>query len=414
MRMARRGGAAIALLAIAALVWAVPAGAAGPVAGKVTNASAAPLAGIEVCAVTFSPLVEKCAQTDAGGEYSIAGSGPGDKVHFFGPENKAPSVTPQWYPAKAHPEEGAAVTEGEITAGIDAVMAQGAEIEGKVEDESTAAAIAGVEVCPKPVPARVGERNFCTHSDNQGEFFLRSLAGGELEIELHTAGDVNYVDLTTPELPVEAGKSFGLDIPMQKGVEIKGTVTEGGSNKPVEGLGPPFVVPEICAVNTETQARIKCTTPGSGGAYALPGVPAGQLFTASFAIDRSGSDSYIGVWWNNVSNFNESTTFLGSAGQVFEHTDVSLVRGEDLTLTPPGPSGPEPGPGSGSGGGGGGGTTTAPGNPQGTLPIGPPVQPRPQRLCRKGFRKVTKGGYVRCVKKKHHFRRHHHKSRHHW
>jgi hypothetical protein len=102
--------------AIGALAWAGPAAAAAsPIAGKVTNQSAQPLAGIKVCAVVFAPYRETCAQTDVAGEYSIPDTGPGYKVHFYDPDGVAPSRAPQWYPGVPHPEEGEAVTEAEIT-----------------------------------------------------------------------------------------------------------------------------------------------------------------------------------------------------------------------------------------------------------------------------------------------------------
>jgi hypothetical protein len=84
---------------MATLSWAATAAAAAAIAGKVTNSSAQPLAGIEVCALDPNTFGEECAQTDSEDEYSIPGSGPGEKVHFYARENKAPSLAPQWYPA---------------------------------------------------------------------------------------------------------------------------------------------------------------------------------------------------------------------------------------------------------------------------------------------------------------------------
>jgi hypothetical protein len=173
MKSARLFAVTMVLGAIGALACAGPAAATTPIAGKVTNQSAQPLAGIEVCAVVLAPYRETCAQTDVAGEYSIPGTGPGYKVHFYDPDGIAPSRAPQWYPGVPHPEEGEVVTEAEITAGIDAVMTPGAEISGTVVGSSLGGApLAGIKVCPDPTTVPAGEVAICDR--NRGERQVRA------------------------------------------------------------------------------------------------------------------------------------------------------------------------------------------------------------------------------------------------
>jgi hypothetical protein len=413
MRRARLGALAVALTGMAVLLWAGSAVAAGPIAGKVTNSSAQPLVGIEVCAISFGIDGDECTQTDGAGEYSIPGSGPGVKVHFYARENSAPSYAPQWYPGVAHPEEAPTVTETEIAAGIDAVMAQGAEIQGETVDQTNEAPIKGVEICPTPTTFRAGEVTTCARSDANGEFALRDLGADTYTLEFFTAGEVNYVDQDFT-LPLSAGASIQTTAYMRRGVEVKGTVTEAGTGLPVEGLGPPYSVVPICAVDTETGDPIKCTNVGPAGAYSIPGILPGQLFTISFAVDPFEEgidvdpDGYVRQYWDGVTEFDEATTIFGFGGQVLAGKDAVLTRGDEI-LPVTKPSGGEPG--GGVVGGTGVSTFEPPSSVFPVAPVPPPVH-SVRLACKKGFHKVSKGGQRRCVKikKKHGPRKHHTKA----
>ena len=88
-------------------------------------------------------------------------TGPGYKVHFYDPDGVAPSRAPQWYPGAPHPEEGEAVTEAEIAAGIGAMMGPGAEVIGEVAALGSEAPLGNVAVCAKPTVFRAGEVEVC-------------------------------------------------------------------------------------------------------------------------------------------------------------------------------------------------------------------------------------------------------------
>jgi hypothetical protein len=400
MRGARLGALTLVLGAIVALLGAGSALAAGPISGTVTNASAQPLAGIEVCAVSFGIFGEECAQTDGAGEYSISGSGAGVKVHFYARENSAPGYAPQWYPGVGHSEEAPAVTEAEIAGGIDAVLAQGAEIEGETLDQTNEAPIEGVEICPTPSVFRAGEVTACARSDANGEFALRDLGADTYTLEFFTAGEVNYVDQDFT-VPLAAGASIQTTAYLRRGVEVKGTLTEAGTGLPVEGLGPPYSGVPICAVEIETGERIKCTSPGPGGAWSIPGITPGQLFTISFAVDSLeeghdiNPDGYVRQYWDGVTELDQATAIGGSGGSVLDHKDAVLTRGDEI-LPVTGPPAGEPG-----GGAVGGAVVTLP-PPSSVVPVAPrPLgfhHSHPKLVCKKGFRKVTQGGQRRCVK----------------
>jgi hypothetical protein len=352
-----------------------------------------------------------------GRQISIAEAGPGDTMHFFGFGNRAPSVAPQWFPGKANPGEAVPVTEADIAAGIDVVMAKGGTVNGQVLDNTDEAPVQGVEICPTPAVARPGETIFCAHSELDGTFVLRNLAAGNYNFEFSTAGHVNYVDQTFTPPALGAGASIGLTAYMRRGVEVTGTMFGAGSGVPVEWLGAPYLPPRVCAVSIETEEEIKCMTltygGGTGGAWSIPGIPPNELFTLSFAIDRTVSDGYVGQWWNGVAHFEEATAIFAGPGKVLPGKNAFLIRGED-----PLPATELPGEEHSTG------TSTDPGT-NGIVNFTNPVAPVPWPVtvpwapphrvlvfCKKGFRKVTKSGHQRCVKIKRQHRPHknHHKK----
>ena len=208
----------------------------------------------------------------------------------------------------------------------------------------------------------------------------------------------------TPPYSVEAGTESILEEHLVPGVMIKGTLTEAGTGLPVEGLTyPPYSVPSICALEAQTEARIKCTFVGHEGHYALPGLPPGKPFGVVFAKDgvEEGldlwNDGYVRQYWDHVPTWQEAAIVSATGGATFSGVDAALTRGAEVfphcevsSACPPPPDGP--------------GTLGVPfqeGVPRVRTPL--PVH------CKKGFRKVTRAGHARCVKlrKKRHKRRHH-------
>jgi hypothetical protein len=163
-------------------------------------------------------------------------------------------------------------------------------------------------------------------------------------------------------------------------------------------------VPAICALNTSTQARIKCASVETGGHYLIAGLPAGT-YAVSFALDGVeegldlNPDGYVRRYWNEVPTFSEATLLAGTAGAVFHEIDAVLTRGEEVfpncevqsACPPPSPS------------------TDSSITPT-TLPQAMPVTP--QLRCKRGFRRVTKSGHARCVRiaRRHRHRQHHRQS----
>lgn len=410
-----RLGLIVALCALGALF---PAGSAaagtGEIHGKVTDHLGDPIAGITVCAEGLTMLVgSECDwTTDAEGKYSIGGlQAASYRVGFHVESNPSLNYVQQWYSGKAHPEEADPVelAEGESRE-INAQMQTGGEIRGTIADLNTDDPIEGVQVCAQMVGFfQTGEVGYCGRSDPAGKFTVKNLGTGQYRLEFRTEGHVNYVEEQLPQPPgsisVTAGGAIEVNAHLVPGLEIEGTLTEAGTDTPITGLLAPYSTPAICALNSVTQARVKCTTVESDGQYSIAGLPAGGLYAVAFALDwvEEGldlhPDGYVRRYWKEVPSFDEATLLAGSPGAVIDEIDAALTKGEEVFPNCEVPSAcPQLPTGGGSSTGGDVTTTT-------TLLGGKaPTRPRVQRpKCKKG-RKLEHG---KCVKRGH--KKHSHK-----
>lgn len=409
----RAGLVALALCAVGTVLWLVPVASAGAaISGTVTDEAVQPLQGIEVCAVSTGPLgSETCSQTDASGKYSISAANAGSLVHFTSRENLPPGYAPQWYPGKAFSEEAEGVPAADTTH-VDATMTPGGTVTGMVLSTEGSTPIKGVEVCPDPVVFRDREVTWCDKTDTGGEFALRGLSTADYRFEFRTEGKVNYVEELTPPRSIQAGTESNLEAHLVPGVMVEGTLTEAGTGVPIEFLAG-YSTPSICALEAETEARIKCAWVGQEGHYALPGLPPGKRFGVAFAKEwvEEGfdlhPDGYVRQYWDHVPTWQEAAIVSGTAGSVFAGVDAALTRGDEVfphcevwsACPPPAdpdPPSADPGP-----------LATNPGPTTGIPSVSTPLS----LPCRKGFRKVQRGAQTQCVKvhqKKHRKRHRHH------
>jgi hypothetical protein len=402
-------GLTAALCVPAALFSAGSAAAAtGEIHGTVTDHLDHPIAGITVCAEGLTPLTgSECDwNTDAEGKYSIDGlKATSYRVGFHVEGNPSLNYVQQWYDGKAHPEEAVPVelAEGESRE-INAHLQTGGQIRGTVADLETDHPIEGVRVCAQLLGFfQTGEVGYCGHSNAAGEFTVKNLGMGDYRLEFSTEGHVNYVDELFPgPIHLTAGGVVNSEAHLVPGVEIEGTLTELGTDLPIDGLSPPHSVPAICALNPTTQARVKCATPESGGHYSIAGLPAGT-YAVSFALDwvEEGldlhPDGYLRRYWNEVPSFGEATLLEGTAGAVIDEIDAVLSKGEEVFPNCEVPSACPPPPSSGETSSAGGGvvpTTTL-------LQVRPTTATQPlirRPRCKKGFRHTVKSGRARCIK----------------
>ena len=150
----------------------------GSIAGIVTDeVTHQPIAGIRACATNSQGWQHRCSFSGADGgyllnglpsdAYSVTYEG-GNRVNYL---REFYEDTETWAQAT-----DVIVTVPAVTAGIDAELAAGAEVLGRVTDPATGAPSEGVFVCAMEVAP--GEYEACDATDAGGDYAIRSIPGG--------------------------------------------------------------------------------------------------------------------------------------------------------------------------------------------------------------------------------------------
>lgn len=166
------------------------AAAAGSIEGEVVDAvTEIGIGEAVVCAYEFQAEVEACEETDADGEYVLSGLADGDYVVEFWAADQG--YVTQLYDGASKPADADKVTvSGGTALGVDAKMAKGGGIEGRVTDVATGAGIGAAEVCAFSLSAF----GACTITDSSGDYTLSGLATGVYLVEFW-AGLLGYETL---------------------------------------------------------------------------------------------------------------------------------------------------------------------------------------------------------------------------
>jgi hypothetical protein len=305
----------------------------GAIEGTVTaKASGAPVAGIEVCALEFEgEQFGGCAETAADGTYEIEGLAVGEyAVEFFVPEGL--DYLNQFWDGKARALEAqpVSVSEGGVSAGIDAQLIAGAGIDGFVTGP-TAAGLAGIEVCAEPLTGGVEGRCTAT-SGAQGAYSLAGLSPGRYEVSFSAAADMNYATefydgskdgtpARTHAEPVEliAEATRGeTNARMHAGGIVEGTVTAAKDSSPISGI-------EVCAVQAANEVA-RCAKSGPGGSYEIEGLADGAT-TVSFEVPFTATLDYADQFYDGKARPQEADALAVEEGVTLTGIDAALEEG---------------------------------------------------------------------------------------
>jgi hypothetical protein len=301
------------------------------ISGVVTDATGdAPVAGIEVCAFPTNGGFSGCATSNPTGAYSIAGLSPGEyKVEFAEADfdEEGPNYQQQYYPGKTEYGAATPITLGsnESHGGVNAQLHKGGLIEGVVKSGATGEPVAEVEVCAdgQAMPFSYS----CAQTGPTGEYRLDGLATGAYAVrfgrarynlisEYYDEGAGGYPGQT---VGVTAGSATtGINVTLQAGAEIAGTVTSEATGQPVSGV----------SVNASPQSGgvgYESTSTGSEGRYLLKG-----LRSTEYTVEFNTYQGEYARQFYKQRNQNESPDPVAT-------TTGSRVAGIDAALTAPAP-----------------------------------------------------------------------------
>jgi hypothetical protein len=352
----------------------------GSISGTVTKfGTATPIEKVEVCAMTVSESEEKCAQTDADGEYTVE-LGPGEyKVEFWG---EGVGYATQYYSDKDTWEAAAKIPlgDGETLTGVDGHLHVQAKIKGRVVDAQSESVLKGVVVC-----AQLGNDAIdCAQSDSSGKYELNGLPPGEYLVYFYPFdGDhlLQYYDETqnfddaTLVTVAEGETKEGIDGALVHGAVISGRVTSLKTGLPLEEI-------MVCVDDAASGEARGYEFTEAEGKYTLPPLEAGSYkveFNEGCGEGIAVDGGYLGQFWNGVATLAEAEVITVAPGEKRTEIDAALASVEP----PPPPPAEEKHETPPAGG-------------------GEPTKPAAQLKCKKGFVKKKVRGKTRCVKKHHH------------
>jgi hypothetical protein len=331
----------LGLALVCGLALAPSAGAAGSglITGTVTDTSAAPIAGIEVCASekgseSFFGLFGGCATTNAAGEYTLSGLTKGEYVvEFLSPAESGLDYVTQYYRNRSSYSEAEAVTvrEGETTKEIDAELQEGGRISGRVTDATTRAPLAGILVCALSRPSGAGAEELevggCAQTGAGGEYTILALAAGEYTVGFTSAlsRQLNYVTqyYSGASAPAEArlvrvtlkNTTPDIDAALAEAGWITGTVTAAANGAGLEGV-------LVCALTVSGASLVTCEATEPGGTYTLHMLPAGE-----YKVSFRGPTRYLKQYYNDRYTLAEAQAVPVAAAVVTPAINAALELG---------------------------------------------------------------------------------------
>jgi hypothetical protein len=299
----------------------------GEIAGTVTLPHGAPSEGIEVCAtaVGAEPWQSQCTHTEASGNYTIARLASAEYTVVF---HGAGNLLTQYYRGRATPAEAepVQVTSGSATRGIDATLQEGGSITGKITDALSGAPIEGIQACAQTsASGRVCATN---DSNSAGEYKVEGLASGSYAVEFQTWGE-NYLsayyagarfESEATRVAVVAGTTVaGIDVALQPGGEITGTVLAQGSDAPIEGA-------QVCARGNQPRSVnfYECVPSGAGGHYTLT-----KLHGGSYDVQFSAA-GYVTQYYDEANHEGDAESVTVSEGTSTPEINAAMQQSASI------------------------------------------------------------------------------------
>jgi len=388
----------VALAALALPATGMAAGT-GAISGTVTGEGAGGLAEIEVCAWPLGADEEEgeCELSQAGGTYEIPELPEGEYVVEFWPG----AQDYIWEYFGGTQEFSAAtrvlVTGGATRSGVDAVLAKGAEIKGRVTAAATGGPAPEVEVCAVPT---AGEGERCGLTESSGTYAIVGLASGTYHVYFYPEGNGMGLlaqvwnghergEAGDPLTLAAAAVRTGVDAALRPGGAITGTVRLAATEAPLAGV-------RVCLVEAEVAESLGCLTSPPSGGYRFFGLR-DEAYKIVFSAEADEIedpkpivDAYPTEWWNGQPTFAAATPIPITPPGTVGNIDGSLGPPPAIVV----PTAP-----------------AAPTAPRAPVSKQPTKKQEPTAVkCRKGFVKRKVRGKAKCVRRHKAKHKAHHKK----
>lgn len=273
-----------------------------------------------------------------GGEYSITGLPSGEYDVFFEPTTLSGDYLPQYFSGKTSLTEATfvKVTAPAQTGGINAALAVGGEITGKVTN-SSGAPVAGTYVCASSTSAGGG----CVETGASGEYTIMSLQTGRYKVEFYgevctstctrTYAPQYYNDKASEGEAEEIAVTAPNATPNVNAVLTPLSTVSGAISGTVEGAASAKLAHvEVCAENEEAYG---CAETNAAGAYTVSDLPTGEYTVYFSTTGKEGPHEYVGQWYDGTLKYYEATPVDLTAPETKSGIDATLSKGAKLVGT---------------------------------------------------------------------------------
>ncbi len=299
------------------------------VSGNVKGTGVGNLAGVQVVLLgTYEyDTGYGLAETDASGNFTISGVGPGTYTLFYDTEGSS-NFARQWFSNATSFASATFFTVGSGAAvtGKNAVLGVGASISGNVKGAANAN-LSGVDILVLTAASTEYSWDIVGNAttDGSGNFSIQALPSQSLTV--YYSIDANYVpvfyggalvrELATYFTPAAGSTTTGRNAVLAVGATVSGNVQGDGDGN----LGNVYVSFENAAGEYLGGARTE-----DDGNYTATKLPAGALY-ARF----DSNDNWVPEWWNNARYKSAATPLTLTAGST--QTGVNAVLEVGATIS---------------------------------------------------------------------------------
>ncbi len=297
----------------------------GSISGTVTNTSGSPIDNISVYvydAATGDYVLSS--YTEADGSYVVSGVPTGNyKVQF---RDHHQGYLTEWYNDKPDLDSAdpIAVTAPDDVSGINAQLAMGGSISGKVTDQD-GNPIENVEI--NIYNAATVSYITYSYTDSSGNYVVSGIPSGEYKVRFYDnaslystewyndkpdSSSADPIVVTAPE------DVSGINAQLTKGGSISGTVTDQDGS-PIAGVDvDAYAMDGDWISGAQTDAL---------GKYVVGGIPSGQ-YKVQFYASYFG---YVNEWYNDKPNSNSADPIAVTAPNEVSGIDAQLIKGGSIS-----------------------------------------------------------------------------------
>jgi hypothetical protein len=307
----------------------------GGISGKVTRADGGAMAYVGVEVYDTDGLLIKNATTGEDGTYAVTGLATGGyKVRLTGYDRFCSSskYASQWYNKKGDFDaaDTVAVTAPNVTSGINAKLAVGGRISGKVTN-SDGTGIWGIYVYVYDTDGYLAS---CDNTGDDGTYTVKGLATGNYKIQFMPSDNSGYAgEWYNDKTYFDTADTVAVTAPnVKSGINAKLAKKGGISGKVTDSDGTGIYGVYVYAYDSEGNIASYYNFTDSDGTYTQSGLAPG-IYKLKFDADVNQYSCHVTEWYTNKTDFNTANSVVVTDGNITPGINATLVGRGSITGT---------------------------------------------------------------------------------